>query len=100
MVSTKVYEPSAKFSHGTTSIGGRCYLRGGHVHDLLVSGRRELASTIEIFDPYLETWENHFTTGVPPPGLYSGACTSLLGLLFWFGGHDGSSYYYTVPCTN
>ena len=50
-------------------------------------------STVEIFDPHLETWEKHPTTGVPPPGLYSGACTSLLDSLYWFGGRDGSSRY-------
>ena len=30
---------------------------------------------------------------MPPRGLYSGACTSLLDLLYWFGGDDGTSYY-------
>ena len=50
-------------------------------------------STIDIFDPYLETWEEHYTTGVPPYGLYGGACTSLLDSLYRFGGGDGSSRY-------
>ena len=53
----------------------------GCVRDFSESGRRKLASTIEIFDPYLETWEKHHTTGVPHPGLYGGACTSLLDSL-------------------
>ena len=30
---------------------------------------------------------------MPPPGLYSGACTSLLDSLYWFGGNDGTSFY-------
>ena len=90
---TKLYEPSPRFSHGTAAVGGRCYLWGGHVKDLTASGRRKLPSTVEIFDPYLETWEEHPTTGVPPPGLYFGACTSLLDSLYWFGGWDGSSRY-------
>ena len=50
-------------------------------------------STIEIFDPYLETWYKHHTTGVPPPGVCSGACTSLLDSLYWFGGSDGNWFY-------
>ena len=90
---TKVYEPSPRFAHGAAQVRGRCYLRGGCVQDLSASGRRKLPSTIEIFDPHLETWKEHPTTGVPPPGLYFGACTSLLGSLYWFGGWDGSSFY-------
>ena len=82
---TKLYEPSPRFFHGAAAVRGRCYLRGGCVQDLSASGRRKLPSTIEIFDPHLETWEEHPTTGVPPPGLYSGACTSLLVLVWWMG---------------
>ena len=85
---TKLYEPSPRFLHGAAPVGGRCYLRGGCVQDFTESGRRKLALTVEIFDPYLETWEEHPTTGVLPPGLYDGACTSLLNSLYWFGGYD------------
>ena len=90
---TKLYEPSPRFFHGAAAVGGRCYLWGGCVQDFSASGRRKLASTIEIFGPHLETWEEHPTTGVPPRGLYDGACTSLLDSLYWFGGWDGSSCY-------
>ena len=89
----KLYEPSPRFLHGAAAVGGRCYLRGGYVQDFSESGRRKLTSNVEIFDPYLETWEKHQTTGVPPPGLCDGACTSLLDSLYWFGGHDGSFRY-------
>ena len=90
---SKLYEPSPRFGHGAAAVGGRCYLRGGRIQDFSASGRRKLTSTVEIFDPHLETWEEHHTTGVPPPGLYFGACTSLLDSLYWFGGYDGSSYH-------
>ena len=90
---TKLYEPSPRFSHRAAPVGGRYYLWGGRVQDFSESGRRRLASTIEIFDPYLETWEKHPTTGVPPPGLCGGACTSPLDSMYWFGVWDGSSYY-------
>ena len=93
---TKLYEPSPRLAHGAAAVGGRCYLWGGCVQDLTASGRRKLTSTVDIFDPYLETWEEHPTTGVPPLGLYSGACTSLLDSLYWFGGHDGSSFCYSL----
>ena len=90
---SKLYEPAPRYLHGAASVVGRCYLRGGRVQDFSESGRRELELTIDIFDPYLETWENHPTTGVPPPGLYHGACTSLVDSLYWFGGDDCSSCY-------
>ena len=90
---SKPYKLSSRYGHGAAAVGGRCYLWGGHVQDSSESGRRKLTSTIEIFEPYLETWEEHPTTGVPPPGLYAGACTSLLDSLYWFGGYDASSYY-------
>ena len=89
---TKVYEPPPRYSHSAAAVRGRCYLRGGFLQDSSESGRKKLASTIEIFDPYLETWEKHHTTGVPPPGLYDGACTSLRDSLYWFGGWDGRFY--------
>ena len=88
-----VYEPTPRYGHCATSIGGRCYLWGGRVQDFTESGRRKLEPTIEIFNPHLEAWKNHSTTGVPPPGLYYGACTSLLDSLYWFGGWDNRSYY-------
>ena len=90
---TKHYEPTPRSSHGAAVVGRRCYLWGGRVQDFSGSGRRKLASTVEVFDPDLEIWEEHPTTGVPPPGLYGGACTSLLDSLYWFGGWDGSAYY-------
>ena len=90
---SKLYEPSPRYLHGAASVGGRCYLWGGRVQDFSESCRRKLTSTVEIFDPYLETWEEHPTTGMPHPGLYAGACTSLFNSLYWFGGGDGSSYY-------
>ena len=93
---TKQYQPSPRFSHGAAAVGGRCYLWGGRVRDFSVSGRRKLTSVIKIFDPYLETWEEHHTRGVPPSGLYFGACTSLLELFYWFGGYDGSSFHNSV----
>ena len=90
---SKLYEPSSQYGHGAAAVGGKCYLWGGYVQDFSESGRRKLTSTVEIFDPYLETWEKHPTTGVPPTGLYAGACTSLLDSLYWFGGWDGGSRY-------
>ena len=90
---SKLYEPSPRYGHGAASVGGKCYLWGGRVQDFSESGIRKLTSTVEIFDPHLEAWEKCHTTGVPPPGVYFAACTSLLDSLYWFGGYDGKSYH-------
>ena len=90
---SKLCEPSPRFAHGAVAVGGRCYLWGGRVQDFSASGRRKQASTVEIFDSHLETWKEGHTTGAAPPGLYNGACTSLLDSLYWFGGNDGSSFH-------
>ena len=90
---TKAYEPSPRYGHYAAPVGGRCLLWGGCVPDFSASGRKKLASTVEIFDPYLEVWEQQATSGDSSPGLYLGACASLLGQLYSFGGTDGASYY-------
>jgi len=93
---TKPYKPSPKFGHCAAPVGGRCFLWGGHVPDFSASGRKKLASTVEIFDPFLEVWEQQSTSGVPPAGLESGACVVVLEQLYSFGGCDDASYYNTL----
>ena len=83
------HEPVPRFSHCAATVGRRCYLWGGFVQDFSESGGRKFSSTIEVFDPYLEIWEKHNTTGMPPPGLCDGVCTALLESLYCFGGQDG-----------
>ena len=90
---TKAYEPSPRHCHYAAPVGGRCFLWGGCVPDFSASGKKKLASTVEIFDPYLEVWEQQSTSGVPPPGLYGGTSVSLLDQLYSFGGYDGASFY-------
>ena len=73
---------------------------GGRTEDFGESSKRKLASVVEIYDPYIESWEQHTTTGVPPNGLYSGGCTSLNESLLWYGGHDDKSYFSTLHQLN
>ena len=87
---TKPYEPTPRFEHCATSVGGKCYLWGGRIPDYAVS---DLTSNVDVFDPNLEAWEKCPTTGVPPLGLYNAACATLLDSVYWFGGFDGTSYY-------
>ena len=89
---TKAYEPSPRWGHYAAPVGGRCLLWGGRVPHFSASGRKKLASTVDIFDPYLEVWEQQATSGVSPPGLLDGVCASLLGQLYSFGGHNGASF--------
>ena len=94
---TKPYEPSPRFGHCATPVGGRLFLWGGRVPDFSASsGRKKLASTVEIFDPYQEIWEQQSTSGLLPPGLYNSTSVSLLDQLYAFGGYDGASYYNTL----
>ena len=46
----------------------------GRTEDFSESSKKKLASVVEIYDPYLEAWQQEATTGVPPPGLYAGGC--------------------------
>ena len=90
---TKAYEPSPRYGHHVVLLGERCFLWGGRVPDFSANGRKKLASTtVEIFDCYLEVWEQQATSGVSPHGLHSGACASLSDLLYSFGGYDGASF--------
>ena len=93
---TKPYEPSPRFGHCATPVGGRCFLWGGRVADSSATGRKKLASTVDIFDPYLEMWEQHATSGVPPPGCWLSTYTSVSDLLYSFGGEDHDGLYYNT----
>ena len=62
----------------------------GHTDDFLKS-KKELSSTVEVFDQYLEQWRVMKTTGSPPKGLCYGACCSTPnGDLYVYGGLDES----------
>ena len=87
----KYYEPCPRYLHGAAPIGDRLYMWGGLTDGSSEGSRREVASVVEIYDPYLETWQQEATTGVPPPGLYAGGCTSIHESLLWYGGFDGKS---------
>ena len=77
--------------HSAALIGDRLYMWGGLTEGSSESSRKKLASVVEIYDPYLEAWQQEATTGVPPPGLYIGGCTSVHESLLWYGGFDGKS---------
>ena len=90
------YEPCPRAWHHAATIGDRLYMWGGRTSES--SG--ELPSVIEIYDPYLEAWEQHTTTGVSPPGLYFGGCTSHNESLLQYGGWDSRYHYDTLHQLN
>ena len=96
----KYYQPAPRAWHRAAPIGDRLYMWGGHTEDFSESSRRTLASVVEIYDPYLEAWQQEATTGVPPPGLYDGGCTSVHKSLLWYGGEDDKSYFGTLHQLN
>ena len=64
---------------------------GGHTQDFHHGGQDKLKSTVNVFDPYLETWQEQRTTGVPPCGLYVGAAAAHSTSLYSFAGVDGKA---------
>ena len=62
---------------------------GGRTQDFLRGVDDKLKSTVNVFDPYLETWQEQHTTGVPPRGLYGGAAVAHSTSLYSFAGVDG-----------
>ena len=96
----KYYEPCPRFYRSAAPIGDILYLWGGLTEDFSESSRKTLASVVEIYDPYLEMWEQRATTGVPPPGLIAGGCTSLNETLLLYGGVDGKSHFGTLHQLN
>ena len=66
---------------------------GGRTQDFLHGGQDKLKSTVNVFDPYLETWQEQRTTGVPPRGFYVGAAAAHSTSLYSFAGHDGKSWH-------
>ena len=59
-----------------------------------------LASSIETFDTFHEKWEQKGTTGLAPPGLYDGVCTTVSESLYHFGGYDGHFNHNSLHCLN
>ena len=100
MTSPFMYQPAPRFLQAAAQIGHKTVLWGGHTQDFTTSAQQKLAFTIEEFDSFYENWESKHTAGVPPPGLYAGACTTVSESLYYFGGYDGYSYHNSLHCLN
>ena len=86
------YQPSPRFHHYAVQVGSKSYMWGGRTQDFLCGGQDKLKSTVNVFDPYRETWQEQPTTGVSPRGLYYGAAVAHSTSLYSFAGADGKSW--------
>ena len=84
-------EPSPRWGHYSALVEEKSCVWGGRTKDFLKENS-ELASSIHSFDPFLEFWDKNKLSGVPPPGLYYGACASAGHHVYLYGGHDGSCH--------
>ena len=85
------YEPKPRFSQNAGAVRGELLVFAGWTVDFDKT-KKELSSTIQVFDQYLEEWRQLKTTGSPPKGLYGGGCcVSPSGDLCVYGGTDGSN---------
>ena len=100
MASPLLYQPAPRFCHCAAQIGHKTFLWGGRTQDFTASGRLKLASEIETFDAFHEKWESKRTTGLAPPGLYNGACTTVAEAIYHFGGFDDHSESNALHCLN
>ena len=100
MASAFLCQPSPRFGHCAAQVEEKTYLWGGRTQDFSTGARKTLASELNTFDAFTETWNTTVTTGVPPPGLCDGGCTVIDNLLYYFGGRDHYSYYNSLHCIN
>ena len=89
----ELYEPSPRYYHVASSVGGQVVVWGGETSEFCSKdGRVKLATIVEQFDPYPEVWRQRGTGGTPHPGLSGAACTSFGNHLFMYGGlRDGKA---------
>ena len=91
------YEPCSRFWHSAASVEGLIYIRGGSITDFnLENSRKQLAKSIDEFDPTKDVWRQLMTKGVPHPGLSAVVCISFGGCLYTFGGFDGDQLHCTL----
>ena len=86
------HEPQGRFNHWSAIVDGKQYTYGG---DCGAAGLPTL-TTVNIFDPTTELWQQTPTSGEPPPGFFGASCCVIGLRLYHFGGHDGSKSYNTV----
>ena len=54
--------------------------------------KTQLTKSIQMYDPFTETWRKFPTIGAPPEGLYNGTATSFDHFFYTYGGDNRTSY--------
>ena len=85
-------EPLPRYRHVAETVGSRLQVvQGGRTRDFCKQERERLALVVDIFNPYLEIWEQRRVGGdAPAPGTYGAASASANGALYTFGGVDAT----------
>ena len=81
-------EPTPRCSHFSAVVEEKLCIFGGRTRGF----KSAIATCVHSFDPFQESWSEDKCSGVPPPGLYYGACASAAHHVYVYGGHDGSAY--------
>ena len=84
-------EPSPRRGQFSVVVGEKLCVYGGCITDFLKE-KSTLASSVHSFDPLLESWSENKCGGVPPAGLYLGACASAGHHVYVYGGLNGSDF--------
>ncbi|XP_019850298.1 PREDICTED: uncharacterized protein LOC109581022 [Amphimedon queenslandica] len=85
-------------SHKAPVIGESLYLWGGNqvdlpaVHDSVQ--KRELTSTVDVYQLSTADWSSHLTRGTPPLGVIGYSCTTSHSNIYYFGGWCGHDLCY------
>lgn len=82
-------EPCPCWGYFSASVEGKFCVWGGVTKDF---PEENLTSSVQCFDPVLESWVHVGCSGPPPPGFYRGACTSSGRRLYLYGGVNGLRY--------
>ena len=91
-------EPADRDQHSTAVVDNQVFLWGGDqrgmpwVHDS--AEKRQLYSSVEVFDVNTGCWEQRTTRGTPPLGVQGYSCVAVRNELHYFGGYCGHGNCY------
>lgn len=87
----RLYEPSPRTSHYAASVKDHVFVICG-LTEHYMNHNTVLPHLVEICEPLSKKWFQTLTRGTPPPGLYNGACTSIDGKIYTYGGYIDHGY--------
>ena len=84
-------EPTPRWGQFSAVVEEKPCIFGGRTRGFLKE-KSAIATCVHSFDPFQESWSEDKCSGVPPPGLYGGACASAGHNVYVYGGFDGSDH--------